>query len=63
IGMLSLTSKILIIICDVPDFRGVPPSTAVNVSLITGCFSRSNGFWRMSSADTLSPLRIVIIHI
>uniref|UniRef100_A0A3Q4GRC6 Uncharacterized protein n=1 Tax=Neolamprologus brichardi TaxID=32507 RepID=A0A3Q4GRC6_NEOBR len=49
-------SKTLIINCEVPDFGGVPPSTAVSVSLITDCFSRSKGFWRTSSADTLSPL-------
>uniref|UniRef100_A0A3B3W0H8 Uncharacterized protein n=2 Tax=Poecilia TaxID=8080 RepID=A0A3B3W0H8_9TELE len=54
-------SKTCIINCDVPDFTGVPPSTAVSVRLITDCFSRSKGFCRMSSADTFSPFLYVLI--
>uniref|UniRef100_A0A8P4G391 Uncharacterized protein n=1 Tax=Dicentrarchus labrax TaxID=13489 RepID=A0A8P4G391_DICLA len=42
-------------ICIVPDFTGFPPSTAVNVSLIIGCFSRSKAFCSTNSADALSP--------
>uniref|UniRef100_A0A4W6BMG2 Uncharacterized protein n=1 Tax=Lates calcarifer TaxID=8187 RepID=A0A4W6BMG2_LATCA len=34
-------SKTFIIIWDVPDFGGLPPSTAVRVMVITGCFSRT----------------------
>uniref|UniRef100_A0A667WIL6 Uncharacterized protein n=1 Tax=Myripristis murdjan TaxID=586833 RepID=A0A667WIL6_9TELE len=49
-------SKILIIISEVPDLGGVPPSTAVSVSLIADCFSRSNAFCSTNSADTVSPL-------
>uniref|UniRef100_A0A3Q1I447 Uncharacterized protein n=1 Tax=Anabas testudineus TaxID=64144 RepID=A0A3Q1I447_ANATE len=48
-------SKTLIKISAVPDFGGVPPSTAVSVMLITGCFSRSKAFCSTNSADTLSP--------
>uniref|UniRef100_A0A3B4Z7S2 Uncharacterized protein n=1 Tax=Stegastes partitus TaxID=144197 RepID=A0A3B4Z7S2_9TELE len=53
--MLSLLSKTLITSCEVPDFGGVPPSTAVSVMVITGCFSRSKAFCSTNSADTLSP--------
>uniref|UniRef100_A0A3B4UZM0 Uncharacterized protein n=1 Tax=Seriola dumerili TaxID=41447 RepID=A0A3B4UZM0_SERDU len=42
-------------ICIVPDLAGFPPSTAVNVSLIMGCFSRSKAFCSTNSADILSP--------
>uniref|UniRef100_A0A4W4E8D5 Uncharacterized protein n=1 Tax=Electrophorus electricus TaxID=8005 RepID=A0A4W4E8D5_ELEEL len=49
-------SSTLTKISKVPDFGGLPPSTAVRVSLITDCFSRSNAFCRTSSADTLCPL-------
>uniref|UniRef100_A0A3Q1FF73 Uncharacterized protein n=1 Tax=Acanthochromis polyacanthus TaxID=80966 RepID=A0A3Q1FF73_9TELE len=38
--MLSLLSKTLITSCEVPDFGGLPPSTAVSVMVIKGCFSR-----------------------
>uniref|UniRef100_A0A3P9MWC9 Uncharacterized protein n=1 Tax=Poecilia reticulata TaxID=8081 RepID=A0A3P9MWC9_POERE len=54
--MLSFISSTRIIISDVPDFTGVPPSIAVSVSLINSCFSRSKAFCRTNSADTLSPL-------
>uniref|UniRef100_A0AAZ3R5U6 Uncharacterized protein n=1 Tax=Oncorhynchus tshawytscha TaxID=74940 RepID=A0AAZ3R5U6_ONCTS len=37
----------------VPDCGGFPPSTAVRVSWITGCFSRSKAFCSTNSADTL----------
>uniref|UniRef100_A0A3Q3VLK1 Uncharacterized protein n=1 Tax=Mola mola TaxID=94237 RepID=A0A3Q3VLK1_MOLML len=37
------------------DLAGFPPSTAVNVSLITGSFSRSNAFCSTNSAYALSP--------
>ncbi|KAJ0002441.1 hypothetical protein NQD34_007589, partial [Periophthalmus magnuspinnatus] len=53
---LSFTSKTLIIMTVVPDF-GVPPSTAVKVSLITDCFSRSKVFCRISSVVTSSLVR------
>uniref|UniRef100_A0A3B4TBT9 Uncharacterized protein n=1 Tax=Seriola dumerili TaxID=41447 RepID=A0A3B4TBT9_SERDU len=53
--MLSLLSKTLIMICEVPDFGGLPPSIAVSVMVITGCFSRSKDFCSTNSADTLSP--------
>uniref|UniRef100_A0A8C1RGF1 Uncharacterized protein n=1 Tax=Cyprinus carpio TaxID=7962 RepID=A0A8C1RGF1_CYPCA len=46
-------SKTLIIIRDVSVLDGVPPSTAVSVSWITGCFSRSKAFCSTNSADTL----------
>uniref|UniRef100_A0A8C5DM86 Secreted protein n=1 Tax=Gouania willdenowi TaxID=441366 RepID=A0A8C5DM86_GOUWI len=45
-GLLSL-----ILICSVPDRTGFPPSTAVRMSLIKGCFSRSNALSSTSSAD------------
>uniref|UniRef100_A0A8C6ML95 Uncharacterized protein n=1 Tax=Nothobranchius furzeri TaxID=105023 RepID=A0A8C6ML95_NOTFU len=48
-------------ISDVPDLAGVPPSKAVRVSLIKACFSRSNDFCRINSADTLSPLSSTFI--
>uniref|UniRef100_A0A3Q3LC05 Uncharacterized protein n=1 Tax=Mastacembelus armatus TaxID=205130 RepID=A0A3Q3LC05_9TELE len=48
-------SKTLTTSCDVPVFGGLPPSTAVRVMVITGCFSRSKAFCSTSSADTLSP--------
>uniref|UniRef100_A0A667WVW0 Secreted protein n=1 Tax=Myripristis murdjan TaxID=586833 RepID=A0A667WVW0_9TELE len=51
--MLSLTSCTLIMICIVPDLGGFPPSTAVSVSLITDCFSRSKAFCKTNSADIL----------
>ncbi|KAJ0002440.1 hypothetical protein NQD34_007588, partial [Periophthalmus magnuspinnatus] len=54
-GALSFTSKTLIIMAVVPDFAGVPPSTAVKVSLITDCFSRSKIFCRISSVVTAAP--------
>uniref|UniRef100_A0A3P8TAD7 Uncharacterized protein n=1 Tax=Amphiprion percula TaxID=161767 RepID=A0A3P8TAD7_AMPPE len=53
--MLSLISKTLITSCEVPDFGGVPPSTAVSVMVIIGCFSRSRAFCSTNSADTPSP--------
>uniref|UniRef100_A0A3B4UZA7 Uncharacterized protein n=1 Tax=Seriola dumerili TaxID=41447 RepID=A0A3B4UZA7_SERDU len=53
--MLSLISKTLIMIFEVPDLGGLPPSTAVSVMVITGCFSRSKAFCSTNSADTLSP--------
>uniref|UniRef100_A0A669EQS6 Uncharacterized protein n=1 Tax=Oreochromis niloticus TaxID=8128 RepID=A0A669EQS6_ORENI len=37
-------SKTCIITSDVPDLDGVPPSTAVTVRFITGCFSLSSVF-------------------
>uniref|UniRef100_A0A8C2HGN7 Uncharacterized protein n=1 Tax=Cyprinus carpio TaxID=7962 RepID=A0A8C2HGN7_CYPCA len=40
-------------ICIVPDLGGFPPSTAVSVSWITGCFSRSKAFCNTNSDDTL----------
>uniref|UniRef100_A0A3Q2Y1H8 Uncharacterized protein n=1 Tax=Hippocampus comes TaxID=109280 RepID=A0A3Q2Y1H8_HIPCM len=40
----------------VPDLGGVPPSTAVNVSVITACFSLSKSFLSTNSGVTLSPL-------
>uniref|UniRef100_A0A3Q3E9D3 Uncharacterized protein n=1 Tax=Labrus bergylta TaxID=56723 RepID=A0A3Q3E9D3_9LABR len=49
-------SKTFIMISDVPDLDGVPPSTAVRSSFIKACFSRSSDFCRTSSADTVSPL-------
>uniref|UniRef100_A0A3Q3E604 Uncharacterized protein n=1 Tax=Labrus bergylta TaxID=56723 RepID=A0A3Q3E604_9LABR len=52
---MSLTSITFTIICIVPDLAGFPPSTAVNVSLIIGCFSLSKAFCSSNSADTLSP--------
>uniref|UniRef100_A0A4W6BV53 Uncharacterized protein n=1 Tax=Lates calcarifer TaxID=8187 RepID=A0A4W6BV53_LATCA len=41
---LSLTSITFTIICNEPDLGGFPPSTAVRISLITDCFSRSKAF-------------------
>uniref|UniRef100_A0A671UA23 Uncharacterized protein n=1 Tax=Sparus aurata TaxID=8175 RepID=A0A671UA23_SPAAU len=35
----------------VPDLSGFPPSTAVSVSLIIGCFSRSKAFCSTISAN------------
>uniref|UniRef100_A0A8C4F3V6 Uncharacterized protein n=1 Tax=Dicentrarchus labrax TaxID=13489 RepID=A0A8C4F3V6_DICLA len=52
-------SKTCIMTCEVPDLDGVPPSIAVTVRYITGCFSRSSVFCRTNSADTLSPPLIV----
>uniref|UniRef100_A0A3Q0RZC2 Uncharacterized protein n=1 Tax=Amphilophus citrinellus TaxID=61819 RepID=A0A3Q0RZC2_AMPCI len=52
-------SKTCIITCDVPDLNGDPPSIAVTVRFITGCFSRSNVFCKTNSADTLSSPLIV----
>uniref|UniRef100_A0A3Q4AGU9 Uncharacterized protein n=1 Tax=Mola mola TaxID=94237 RepID=A0A3Q4AGU9_MOLML len=49
-------SKTLITSCEVPDFGGFPPSTAVSITVITGCFSRSKAFCSTNSADTLSPV-------
>uniref|UniRef100_A0A8C8C276 Uncharacterized protein n=2 Tax=Oncorhynchus TaxID=8016 RepID=A0A8C8C276_ONCTS len=48
-------SNTLTITAILPDFGGFPPSTAVSVSWITGCFSRSKAFCSTNSADTLSP--------
>uniref|UniRef100_A0A3Q1IB26 Uncharacterized protein n=1 Tax=Anabas testudineus TaxID=64144 RepID=A0A3Q1IB26_ANATE len=53
--VLSFTSITFTRICMLPDFAGFPPSTAVNVNLITACFSRSKAFCSTNSADTLSP--------
>uniref|UniRef100_A0A3P9AB06 Uncharacterized protein n=1 Tax=Esox lucius TaxID=8010 RepID=A0A3P9AB06_ESOLU len=53
VGVLSFTSITFTTICDVPDLGGLPPSTAVSVSWITGCFSRSKAFCSTNSADTL----------
>uniref|UniRef100_A0A3Q4AE38 Uncharacterized protein n=1 Tax=Mola mola TaxID=94237 RepID=A0A3Q4AE38_MOLML len=36
-----------------PVLGGFPPSTAVSVSLIAGCFSRSKDFSSTNSAETL----------
>uniref|UniRef100_A0A3B5QK21 Uncharacterized protein n=1 Tax=Xiphophorus maculatus TaxID=8083 RepID=A0A3B5QK21_XIPMA len=53
---LSITVTIMFA---VPDFGGFPPSTAVTVSLMVGCCSRSKALRSTSSADTLSsPLWI-----
>uniref|UniRef100_A0A673VMW2 Uncharacterized protein n=1 Tax=Salmo trutta TaxID=8032 RepID=A0A673VMW2_SALTR len=43
-------SSTLIIMSEVPDFGGFPPSTAVSVSWITGCFSRSKAFFLTSNS-------------
>uniref|UniRef100_A0A8C7WUV0 Uncharacterized protein n=1 Tax=Oryzias sinensis TaxID=183150 RepID=A0A8C7WUV0_9TELE len=43
-GALSLLSKTFIIIWDVPDFGGFPPSNAVTVSVTLRSFSLSNVF-------------------
>uniref|UniRef100_A0A671U7B6 Uncharacterized protein n=1 Tax=Sparus aurata TaxID=8175 RepID=A0A671U7B6_SPAAU len=43
-------------ICIVPDLAGFPPSTAVKVSLITLCFSRSKAFCSTSSDRSIVPL-------
>uniref|UniRef100_A0A3Q2VIY9 Uncharacterized protein n=1 Tax=Haplochromis burtoni TaxID=8153 RepID=A0A3Q2VIY9_HAPBU len=48
-------SNTLITSCEVPDFGGVPPSTAVSVIVMTACFSRSKAFCSTNSADTRSP--------
>uniref|UniRef100_A0A3Q3VNF8 Uncharacterized protein n=1 Tax=Mola mola TaxID=94237 RepID=A0A3Q3VNF8_MOLML len=50
-------SKTLIMTCDVPDLGGLPPSTAVTVRCITGCFSRSSVFCNNNS---IFPLSIVL---
>uniref|UniRef100_A0A3B3Z1G1 Uncharacterized protein n=1 Tax=Poecilia mexicana TaxID=48701 RepID=A0A3B3Z1G1_9TELE len=47
---LSITATMMFA---VPDFGGFPPSTAVTVSLMAGCCSRSRAFRSTSSADTL----------
>uniref|UniRef100_A0A3Q3LAA5 Uncharacterized protein n=1 Tax=Mastacembelus armatus TaxID=205130 RepID=A0A3Q3LAA5_9TELE len=49
----------------VPDLGGFPPSTAVSVSLITACFSRSKAFCSTISADILgSPGGLLIkVHV
>uniref|UniRef100_A0A8C9XEM3 Uncharacterized protein n=1 Tax=Sander lucioperca TaxID=283035 RepID=A0A8C9XEM3_SANLU len=54
IGILSFTSCTLTVICNVPVLGGFPPSTAVSVSLITGCFSRSKAFCSTISADIVA---------
>uniref|UniRef100_A0A8C5DLD7 Uncharacterized protein n=1 Tax=Gouania willdenowi TaxID=441366 RepID=A0A8C5DLD7_GOUWI len=42
---------------NVPDLGGFPPSTAVSVTLIIGCLSRSNVLCRTISANIVgSPL-------
>uniref|UniRef100_A0A8C2WHV5 Uncharacterized protein n=1 Tax=Cyclopterus lumpus TaxID=8103 RepID=A0A8C2WHV5_CYCLU len=48
-------SSTFILISDVPEFGGVPPSTAVNMSCICGFFSRSRAFCSTNSGDKLSP--------
>uniref|UniRef100_A0A8C5B0Z7 Uncharacterized protein n=1 Tax=Gadus morhua TaxID=8049 RepID=A0A8C5B0Z7_GADMO len=54
---MSFTSITLTVICNVPDLGGLPPSTAVRVSVITACFSLSNDLCKTNSADRLpSPL-------
>uniref|UniRef100_A0A8D3CCY6 Uncharacterized protein n=1 Tax=Scophthalmus maximus TaxID=52904 RepID=A0A8D3CCY6_SCOMX len=47
---MSLTSITLTV--NFPDLGGFPPSTAVRMSLITDCFSRSKDFCSTNSADT-----------
>uniref|UniRef100_A0A3B3T9W6 Uncharacterized protein n=1 Tax=Paramormyrops kingsleyae TaxID=1676925 RepID=A0A3B3T9W6_9TELE len=47
-------SKTLIIISDVPDLGGDPPSIAVRSSWISDCFSRSKAFCSTNSIDSLS---------
>uniref|UniRef100_A0A3B3T8I6 Uncharacterized protein n=1 Tax=Paramormyrops kingsleyae TaxID=1676925 RepID=A0A3B3T8I6_9TELE len=42
-------SRTLIIICNVPDLAGFPPSKAVNTRWITGCFSLSKAFCRTNN--------------
>uniref|UniRef100_A0A3Q4GQN7 Uncharacterized protein n=1 Tax=Neolamprologus brichardi TaxID=32507 RepID=A0A3Q4GQN7_NEOBR len=42
-------SKTCIITSDVPDLDGVPPSAAITVRFITGCFSLSSIFCKTSS--------------
>uniref|UniRef100_A0A3P8V9E0 Uncharacterized protein n=1 Tax=Cynoglossus semilaevis TaxID=244447 RepID=A0A3P8V9E0_CYNSE len=51
-GALSLTSDTRMETTLVPDFGGLPPSTAVSVIVTTGCFSRSTAFCSTNSADT-----------
>uniref|UniRef100_A0A3Q3E619 Uncharacterized protein n=1 Tax=Labrus bergylta TaxID=56723 RepID=A0A3Q3E619_9LABR len=48
-------------ICNVPDLAGFPPSTAVRMSLITACFSRSKAFCSTNSADTPSVVSSDIV--
>uniref|UniRef100_A0A3P8V6U0 Uncharacterized protein n=1 Tax=Cynoglossus semilaevis TaxID=244447 RepID=A0A3P8V6U0_CYNSE len=56
-GTLSFISITDTSISKVPDRTGLPPSTAVSVSLTTDCFSLSRGFTSTNSAETLcSPL-------
>uniref|UniRef100_A0A8C9SY02 Uncharacterized protein n=1 Tax=Scleropages formosus TaxID=113540 RepID=A0A8C9SY02_SCLFO len=52
-GVLSFTSITFTVICKVPDLGGFPPSTAVNRSFITGCFSRSNPFCNTNSINAV----------
>uniref|UniRef100_A0A8C4DQX1 Uncharacterized protein n=1 Tax=Dicentrarchus labrax TaxID=13489 RepID=A0A8C4DQX1_DICLA len=49
-------SNTFISISDVPEFGGLPPSTAVNTSCICGLFSRSRAFCSTNSGDILSSL-------
>uniref|UniRef100_A0A3P9MVI7 Uncharacterized protein n=1 Tax=Poecilia reticulata TaxID=8081 RepID=A0A3P9MVI7_POERE len=37
----------------VADREGLPPSVAVRVNFISDCFSRSKGFCRIISTDTV----------
>uniref|UniRef100_A0A665UKT5 Uncharacterized protein n=1 Tax=Echeneis naucrates TaxID=173247 RepID=A0A665UKT5_ECHNA len=52
IGALSFASFTFTFTVSVPDLGGLPPSTAVRRSLITGCVSRSKAFCSTNSADT-----------
>uniref|UniRef100_A0AAQ5YH16 Uncharacterized protein n=1 Tax=Amphiprion ocellaris TaxID=80972 RepID=A0AAQ5YH16_AMPOC len=56
--MLSLISKTLITSCEVPDFGGVPPSTAVSVMVIIGCFSRCFCSFKIGILPSL-PLSLI----
>uniref|UniRef100_A0A672FN37 Uncharacterized protein n=1 Tax=Salarias fasciatus TaxID=181472 RepID=A0A672FN37_SALFA len=42
----------------VPDLAGFPPSTAVRLSLIIGCFSRSKALFSTNSANTPCSLSL-----
>uniref|UniRef100_A0A3B1JPA6 Uncharacterized protein n=2 Tax=Astyanax mexicanus TaxID=7994 RepID=A0A3B1JPA6_ASTMX len=54
---LSFTSITTTVIFIVPDLCGFPPSKAVSVRWITGCFSRSKALCSTNSGDTLcSPM-------